>query len=664
MPISVLLPLALDKSYDYLAPHDTLTRGQFVRVPLRRKEVVGVVWQLDGAGAGAGAAALDSKKLRTIIEPIDFVPPLNEELMQFIEWVARWTMTPKGLVLNLAMSPKSLFKEYKRKPKEKKEILMPVSPFPAWTEQQEKAVAGIGKHFKQEKAQPLLLEGITGAGKTEICFHQIINTIEKGGQALLLLPEIALADYMLARFRQYSQEPVAVWHSAMTPAQRRKQWLDIADGKIKIAIGARSALFLPFRNLKLIIVDEEHDEGFKQTDKVIYHARDMALVRASLANIPILLSTATPCLETLHNVKQKKFAHVKVKTRAKPTASLPDIELIDMRQQRLKAGVWLAAPLTEAIKEKLEKKEQTLLFLNRRGYAPLTLCRSCGYRFSCTHCTAWLAEHRARHELLCHYCGEASPLPPSCPQCGDTNSFTACGPGIERILEEVKRLFPQARVACLSRDLPPDLAERAKLIEQMKQGQLDILIGTQIIAKGLHFPRLTLAGVVDADLGLANADLRATERCFQLLQQVAGRTGRENLKGKAYLQTYQPEHNVMLALVNKNSAAFMDAELKARRANLYPPFGKLAAVILSSENKPQLEAYAAAMARKMPKKEGTKVLGPAPAPIFRIANRYRIRFLIKSASALQPFVSTWLKHSPRLPAAIKRQIDIDPHSFL
>lgn len=661
MRISVLLPLALNQSYDYLAP-DNVKIGNFVNVPLRKKQAIGVVVALH---EGHNEGQIEQQKLRQIISVLDKVPQLNNDLLDFINWVGDYTMAPRGLVLKLTMSPKTIFTA-KKLPKNEVPNKKIITNEPNYTKQQREAIDIIHRAIDKNSFQNILLEGITGSGKTEICFNAMMKVLEAGAQALFLLPEIALANYMVERFLAFSNVPIAIWHSGTSVAKRKKQWLDIANGNIKIVIGARSALFLPFKRLKLIVVDEEHDEGFKQTDGVIYHARDMAIVRAMLGKLPVLLSTATPCLETLNNVKQKNYQHIKLIKRVKPLAEPPEIDLIDMRTEKLKPNQWLAPQLIQAIKDGLARKEQALLFLNRRGYAPLTLCRKCGFRFACPDCTAWLAEHRSSKKLLCHHCGISQPLPLVCPQCGQSDSITACGPGIERIFENTKYIFPKARIACLSRDLPATTEERVEILEKMKNGELDILIGTQIIAKGLHFPKLTIAGVIDADLGLANADLRAAERCFQLLQQVAGRTGREQLKGRAYIQTYMPDNPVMKALAQNDKVSFIEAEKAGRKNGNWPPFGRLAAVILSSEDRALVESYASAMARKAPKIAKHILLGPAPAPIFRRAKRYRIRFLLKAAGliALQPYLNQWLSNVPPLPNKVRRNIDIDPHSFL
>ncbi len=678
--LSVLLPLALDEPYDYRSPQEevkqgNIKQGQFVKVPLRNKEMVGVVWEDSKARPSVG-----DDKLRPVISALD-LPPLPGDHCAFIDWVADYTLAPKGAVLKLTMNTAAVFRPARaRKQSQSCASAPPARAEIEFSDAQIQASSRIRAAIEQNKFKTLLLDGMTGSGKTEICFDAIMAVLDQDKQALMLLPEIALTSYMLRRFENYAGIAAAIWHSGLTPAARRRLWLDIAYGRTRLVIGARSALFLPFPKLRLIIVDEEHDEGFKQEDGVIYHARDMAIVRGALAEFPVILSSATPCLETLANIERGRTEHLILPQRVRPDAQPPEIKLIDMRQVAQKSGRWIAPELVEAIGKALERKEQALLFLNRRGYAPLVLCRKCGHRFACPDCDVWLAHHRSSpredarswdakiwgSKLLCHHCGFEQALPQSCPSCDAAESYAPCGPGIERIFEEAQGLFPAARLACLSRDLPRDVDARRTLIERMTAREIDILIGTQMIAKGLHFPYLTVAGMIDADLGLANADLRASEHSFQLLQQVAGRTGRDRFPGEAFLQTHMPDHPVMHALVANDRACFLQAEAQERRRGGWPPYGRLAAVIFSSADRGKGHLHARDFAKAAPQQEGIQWFGPAPAPIFRRKKLYRLRFLVKARRgvSLQAYMRRWLASAPMLPRDIRRAIDIDPHSFL
>ncbi len=514
-----------------------------------------------------------------------------------------------------------------------------------------------------------LLEGVTGAGKTEVYFEAIAAALAAGRQVLVLLPEIALTAQWLARFRRRFGAAPAEWHSDLTSRQRRATWRAVAFGEARVVVGARSALFLPYRELGLIVVDEEHEQAFKQEDGVTYHARDMAVVRGRLAGIPLILVSATPSLETLSNVEAGRYARLHLPERH-GAAGLPEVEVVDLRAQRPPAvpGLgqsWLSLPLRRALGETFAAGEQAMLFLNRRGYAPLTLCRACGHRLACPNCTAWLVEHRLVQRLQCHHCGYAAGLPVSCPECGAEDSFAACGPGVERLSEEVGALFPEIRRALVSSDSITGPAAAAEIVQAMQAGEVDLLIGTQILAKGHHFPSLTCVGVVDGDLGLAGGDLRAAERTYQLLQQVAGRAGRAERPGRVLIQTYEPEHPVMQALVAGDSERFLAAEAAARQSAQMPPFTRLAALVLSSPDPELLDQVAQRLARQAPRRAGIDILGPAPAPLALLRRRHRRRFLLKTRRDVAPqaVIKDWLAGID-LPRAVRLQIDIDPYSFL
>ncbi len=509
-----------------------------------------------------------------------------------------------------------------------------------------------------------VLDGVTGSGKTETYFAAIAAALDAGRQVLVLLPEIALGAQWLDRFRRrFGTEP-AQWHSDLSPAARRDTWRAVASGRDRLVVGARSALFLPFPELGLIIVDEEHDPSYKQEDGVAYQARDMAVLRASVARIPIVLVSATPSLETVVNIGRGRYAAVHL-PRRHAEAALPRIELVDMRRERLQAGRFLAAPLVEAATLTLAAGEQVLFFLNRRGYAPLTLCRACGHRMQCPNCTAWLVEHRFTGRLQCHHCGHAETVPALCPECLASGTLAPCGPGVERIREEVAARFPAARIAMMVSDLLPGPRAASELVEAIAAHRYDVLIGTQIVAKGHHFPALTLVGVVDADLGMTGGDLRAGERTYQLLHQVAGRAGRADRPGRVLIQTYMPEQPVMRALAAGDRDGFLRAEADARRAAGLPPFGRLAALIVSAADAEAADEAARALARAAPQMPGVVVLGPAPAPLAILRGRHRRRFLVKAERGVvvQAVLRDWLGRV-RLGGSARLQVDIDPYSFL
>ncbi|MBE8220155.1 MAG: primosomal protein N' [Alphaproteobacteria bacterium] len=528
-----------------------------------------------------------------------------------------------------------------------------------------------------------LLDGVTGSGKTEVYFEAIATALKHQRNVLILLPEISLTAQFQARFQARFGAPPLEWHSGISPARRRDIWAAVSHNRVAVVAGARSALFLPWRDLGLIIIDEEHDGGFKQEEGVIYNARDMAVVRARFAACPIILSSATPSLESYVNGEQKRYQTHRL-THRHGTARLPKVELVDMRltppaaapkgakgAKGAKGGrQWLAPPLHHEVAARLEAGEQSLLFLNRRGYAPLILCRACGHRYQCEDCDSWLVAHQygtietalAQMKLTCHHCGRVRSVPPLCEACETPDQYAACGPGVERIREEIETHYPQARVMILSSDHSGGIASLRAQIKAISDGEIDIIIGTQIVAKGHHFPNLSFVGVVDADLGLGNGDLRAGERTYQILSQVAGRSGREHTDGHALLQTYMPEHPVLQALSQGDRDAFFAREANMRRAAKMPPFGKLAALIISAPSHNEGWSFCRALAACAPTHAKVRVLGPTPAPIARLRGRYRFRFLVKSEVSVQSYIKFWLAAQPR-PSAIRLAIDIDPYRF-
>jgi len=720
MRVSVLLPLPLAGPYDYRADGAmALARGDFVVVPLGRRDVVGVVW-------GDGTGDVVESKLRDVVERLD-APPLPPVLCRFVEWVANYTMSPPGAVLRMAMSvpaalepprpipawrlPDELPAGLRVTPERRRvlELLRDGPPRPTSDLAREAGVGmGVVKSLAAagalvpvslppppafdlpdcDRAGPVLsppqsaaaaeltskvtaggfsvtaLDGVTGAGKTEVYFEAVAAAVRGGRQALVLLPEIALGAQWLDRFTARFGVRPAQWHSDLTAAERRVAWRAIARGEARVVVGARSALFLPYPDLGVVIVDEEHDAAYKQEDGVVYQARDMAVVRARLTDIPIVLVSATPSLETVQNVAGGRYAALHLPDRH-GGAQLPVVTAIDLRVDRPPRQSWLSPTLRQALGEALAAGEQALLFLNRRGYAPLTLCRVCGHRLQCPRCTAWLVEHRLIGKLQCHHCGFQVPFPKACPSCKAEGMLAACGPGVERLTEEVAALLPAARTAVMTSDTITGPLSAAEFVRRVQDREVDLLIGTQMIAKSHHFPMLTLVGVVDADLGLHGGDLRAAERTYQLLHQVAGRAGRADRPGRVLLQTYQPKHPVMQALVAGDRDRFLTSEAEDRRAVGMPPFGRLAALILSGTNVDAVDAAGRALARTAPHGDGIDVLGPAPAPLAILRGRHRRRFLLKCRRdiAPQPLLRRWLA-SMKLPNAVRLQIDIDPYSFL
>ena len=519
--------------------------------------------------------------------------------------------------------------------------------------------SAIGKGF-----DPVLLDGVTGSGKTEVYFEAIAECLRQGKQALVLLPEIALTEPFLKRFEaRFGCAPVA-WHSGLRSSERRRNWRGVASGEAKVTVGARSALFLPYPNLGLIVIDEAHEPSFKQEEGVQYHARDTAVMRGKFENIPVILSSATPAIESKHMVEVGRYREVSLTTRF-AGATLPEIRAIDLTQDPPPRGRWLAPTLVQELEANLAAGEQSLLFLNRRGFAPLTLCRTCGHRFQCPNCTAWMVEHRLMHRLACHHCGHVMPPPKACPECGEEDSLVACGPGVERIADEVAELFPDGRAVVVTSDTIWSPQRAAEFVASMEAGEIDIVIGTQLVTKGYHFPNLTLVGVVDADLGLAGGDLRAAERSFQQIQQVAGRAGRGGKPGRVLVQTHDPGAQVITALVSGDTPGFYAAETDARRDAAMPPFGRLAAIVVSAEDSSEAEAVARRIGNASPKVEGMAVFGPAPAPLAMLRGRHRQRLLVHARRSLdvQDVIRAWLA-GVEWSSKVRVSVDVDPYSFL
>ncbi len=703
---------------DYLAPIP-LAPGDIVIAPLGPRDILGVVWEADAAPAREVADG----RLRAVKARLD-APPVAAPLRRLIDWVADYYLAAPGAVLRMALPSLSALEPVaetlgwrasgttpeKLTPARagalerigqaagsvadlarrgavsdavirgliaagafERVALMPSPAFaipqadhaaPVLEPAQAAAASVLAAAVRGGGATTFLLEGVTGSGKTEVYFEAVAQALRQGGQALVLLPEIALTAPFLARFAVRFGAAPAVWHSGLTSALRRATWRALADGSARVVVGARSALFLPFAALKLIVVDEAHEASFKQEDGVPYHGRDAAVMRGHFEACPVVLATATPALETRAQAEAGRYTRLVLPSRF-AGAALPSVAAIDLRRWPPPRGRWLSPPLVTALEETLAAGQQSLLFLNRRGYAPLTLCRACGERIGCPDCSAWLVEHRLVGRLMCHHCGYTVPVPPACPACRSPGTLAACGPGVERIADEVGKLFPDARVAIATSDTLGLAGRAAAFVAAMERQEIDIVIGTQLVAKGHHFPELTLVGVVDADLGLAGGDLRAAERTFQQIAQAGGRAGRGAKLGRVLLQTYEPKAAVLRALVTGDAVAFHTAEAAARREAGMPPYGRLAALIVSSTDSARAEATARALGRAAPEADGVRVFGPAQAPMAMLRGRHRWRLLAQArrSADLQGTLRGWLA-GVRVPSNVRVAVDVDPYSFV
>lgn len=658
--LKVLLPRPFAKPFDYRPPEEgEPVLGSYVTVPFGQSTIKGVVWEI------TDMPEAPPEKIKQAIAVCD-VPPMPEVMRQFIAWVAEYSFTPIGSVLAMSMSaPQALEPEPEKARALKHDFTVPERfAHIDLSEAQREAANVLVEHVKAHDYQTSVVDGVTGSGKTEVYLEGVIEALQEGGQVLVMLPEIVLTEQLMKRFEQRLGMAPVPWHSGLTPKQRRCFWRAVAEGEARLVVGARSALFLPYTDLRFIVVDEEHDASYKQEDGVAYHARDMAVVRASLEKIPIALVSATPSLETMTNIAHGKYQKLHLPERH-GGAVLPEVSVIDMREEKPEADQFISATLREAMAETLAKGEQSLLFLNRRGYAPLTLCRKCGYRFQCPQCSSWLVEHKAISKLQCHHCGYYAKLPKQCPGCEAEDSLHACGPGVERLEEEVRAFLPEARVLNVSSDGLATPKQAREAIAKILAGEVDVIIGTQLIAKGHHFPKLTLVGIVDGDLGLEGGDLRSGEKTFQLLHQVSGRAGRAEHKGKVYIQTFVPEHHVMQALIDGDREAFLEQESAYRKAGGWPPYGRLVALIFSGKQEAEVRKTAGHFAGAAPRMDGVQVLGPAPAPLSLLRGQYRYRLLVKAPKQLkvQSYLKQWMAQVD-VPRSVRVKVDVDPYGFM
>ena len=679
--VQIMLATALphkNNALTYIAA-DEVIQGQLVKVPLRKQYHLGMV-------LGKGETSLPKSRLRPAT-PLPLYLP--SDLQRFIPWLAEWYMEPRGAVLKMAVlslsATETLLKSSHAASVPSPPPNIPPSQHRLTQQQTRAAKAIIAAMTTTSPPRPFLLDGVTGSGKTEVYFEAVAQALKHNTQVLILLPEIVLSSAFEARFHARFGFMPMLWHSGISQVNRRKVWQAVASATPLVVAGARSALFLPFASLGLIVVDEEHDHSYRQDDGTRYHARDMAVVRAGLANIPLVLASATPSLESEVNADVGRYQRLSLSSRI-GTAGMPNIVCVDLRATPPPRGHWLAPPLVEAMQETLRHKQQILLFLNRRGYAPMSLCRACGHRLACRQCSAWLVTHtmQAGGFLHCHHCGARQTYPTTCPNCETSDSLVACGPGVERLDEEVAKLFPTASRCVLSSDGisvsatsatsdSSDAADKkpttSAFIADLAEGKIDVIIGTQMVAKGHHFPNLTLVGVVDADLGLVGGDLRAGETNWQLLMQVAGRAGREDKKGRVLVQTAAPDAPFIKTLLAGDRAGFIAGEKTAREAADMPPFGRLAAVIVSGRDEGQVTDWANQLRGGWPNYKGIRLLGPAPAPMYRLRGRYRLRFLLqcKKQVNLQGAIREWLGDTPlpgRMSGDMRCKVDIDPVNFL
>jgi primosomal protein N' (replication factor Y) len=718
--VAVMTTQPLGRALDYKAPEGGCHLGAFVEVPLGPRKVLGVVW-----GAGQGDYALN--KIRHVIRVLD-AAPMRLELKEFLTRAAAYTVTPLPAMLRLATrapglgDPPSMRKVYRRGPAEPSKLtdarrrvlavldeygdlsftlkelaemagvtssvvkglvgqdvvreedsprdlpfarMDPDLPGKALTQDQAAGAAALAQGVTAGEYGTTLLRGVTGSGKTEVYLEAVAAALKAGRQALVLLPEIALTEQFLTRVQERFGAKPAEWHSGATMTERRRIWRMVGQGQAQLVIGARSALFLPFQNLGLIVVDEEHDTSYKQEDGVLYNARDMAVLRASICNAQVVLASATPSLETWANAEAGKYRRLELTSRFGP-AVMPEMGAIDMRAETLASDKWVSPRLQQEVNKRLERGEQAMLFINRRGYAPITLCRACGHQIGCDDCDARMVEHRFLKRLVCHQCGESKPMPETCPSCDATGRLAPVGPGVERLGEEAALIWPEARIATLSSDMYGSARALKAEIAGIAAGAADIIIGTQLVAKGHNFPNLTLVGVIDADLGLMGSDLRAAERTFQLMRQVAGRAGRAEAPGAALLQTYQPEHPVIRAILAGDEEAFWASEASERKQAGVPPYGRMAGIILSGPDVAQVFDAGNLLARNdgALRRIGAQVYGPAPAPIARVRGRHRVRLLVKAekTAPLQEALVKWVAQV-RLKGDLRIAVDIDPQSF-
>ena len=641
MIVNVLVPLALNEPFTYNSDFELIV-GDLVEVPVGNKKLIGMVWDVN-VDTNIG--------LKDVIKKID-ITPINDKLKQFIKWTSDYNLIPLGNVLKMSINSINHVK------KKEKSIIQEVLNF------------NLNElSFEQEKAfnilkqvndfQVFVLEGTTGSGKTEVYFHLIAKLIkETNKQALILLPEIALTSQLILRFEKQFNFKAVVWHSEITDGKKSDIFKSIISGDIRVVIGTRSSLFLPFKELGLIIVDEEHDGSYKQTDSGCYNGRDLAVVRAKIENIPVVLASATPSIETLINIDRQKYKQVYLPSRF-GSAVLPDVKIIDMKKEKLKSDKYISKILVNSIKQTVDSGKQAMLFMNRRGYAPVILCSDCGGKMVCPNCSCNLSYHKSKNRMQCHHCEYFIEKPKQCPYCGSEN-IIEFGPGVEKIEKEIKEYFPDARTIIMASDTTNTNKKLEEIISKILNNEVDIIIGTQLVAKGHHFPNLTLVGIIDSDASLFGGDIRATERTYQLLTQVSGRAGREETKGVVYLQSYNSDNLVLNAIKDGNKELLLDFEKQNRELGNFPPFGRMATISFLSTNEVLAYRTAKQIAQKLPQGEEIEILGPSPAIIAKMAQMFKFNIIIKTARNinLQKLIQKYILNQ-KYSSTIKVKIDID-----
>ena len=643
--IKVLIPQIALFPLDYSSEGEYFV-GDLVVVPFRNKELTGIVWAINCPDSGKSLKRVSNNQL--------FTARVSKQIIDLIKRTSDYYLSDLGSVAKLVLPA-----DVNETPIKIAEQIIPdmVNLHALSSDQQ------VSSDQIEISTKPVLIKGVTGSGKTEVYFHAIKQQLESGKQGLIMLPEIALSQQIISRFTERFGFEAAIWNSKVTKAQKKRILRGIISGSVRVVIGARSALFLPYKELGIIVVDEEHDASYKQSDGMLYNARDMAVLRGHVEKCKVLLVSATPSIESIYNAKISKYHLVELKSRYN-AAILPEVKIVDMRKESLPRNSWLSEKVINSVEENIKNKQQTLIFLNRRGYAPLILCKGCGYRFNCKSCSSSMVMHKSTNRLECHHCGAVAAIPKICPDCAEQDTLILCGPGIERIAEEAEKRFKGSKIAIVSKEQSESASKMQELLRQMEQGDIDILIGTQIVTKGYHFPQLTLVVVVDADVGFLGGDLRASERTFQLLHQVGGRAGRMDKKGLVLLQTYCPDHKVIDALASNQEELFIQEELASRESAHMPPFTKMAAITITGKNPEKTLSCARRFAALAPK-SSARILGPTEAMMLKLSGRYRYKILVIAEKDfnLQKYLKLWKEHAS-IPSSYQLKIDVDPYNFV
>ena len=650
MKYPILLPNIFNHPFTYESEIN-LKLGEFVLVPFGKSKITGVVWDEFEKN--------DNKKfkIKSIQKKLD-VAPLKKDTINFLNWFAEYNLIPKGMALKLVLLSSNAIEKMEKKIYELYNNKIKKNSFKLSINQ----IRSLEKmSYSNQKFRVHVLQGTTGSGKTLVYFEALKSLIEKGFQSLILLPEIGLTSQFEQKFSEYFGFNPAIWHSGISKKKKEIIWSGISCGEIKVVIGARSSLFLPFKKLGIIIVDEEHDQSFKQDEGVTYNARDMAISRASFENIPVNLITAVPSIETFENIKKGKYEVSRLSERYR-NAALPNYEIINLNNTKLEKQSWLSAKIIEKVNLHLEKKDQVLFFLNRRGFSPNALCNKCFSSFTCPNCTINLVYHKNKNNLICHYCGFKSQLKRNCKK-GDNCEFVFSGPGVERISEEVKRKFPGKKIDIFSSDTMNKKDSKEK-IRKIINNEIQILVGTQLISKGFHFPHLNCIVVVDIDLSSHGHDLRGAEKNLQLYHQLSGRAGRTGKPATVYFQTYENNSKMISEITNENPDIFLERELEIRKKNKLPPYQRFISLILTGENEKKLEKEAFNFKNFIENKINGKILGPVNAPIFRIKKKFRIRLLIRGSKSMK-MQNSLAKIIPKYKffKGIKLSVDVDPINF-